>query len=146
MLRALTTSGQSGLANLEARSGRSWDEMLARWSLALVAESRAGFAAADATLRFPSWDLANVFAGLCPAIGECTPSGSAARFSRPVPLRPLLVETGAATIPLTGLMPGGFVPIELAPLAPGTRRLVRLRSSNGGTIPPTARLAVLRVE
>ena len=146
ILAGLTTSGLSGIANLESRVGRSWDDILGRWSLALMTESRAGFVPADATLRLPSWNLASVFSGLCENVGSCATGGSEGLFGRPVPLRPMLVPGQAFALGITGLEPGGFVPVEIEPGAAGTRRLIHLRSSTGGNPPPTARLAIIRVQ
>jgi hypothetical protein len=146
VLQSLTTSGQSGLANLEARVGRSWDDILARWSLALMAESRPGFVPADPTLRFPSWNLASVFAGLCANVGSCATGGGDGLFGRAVPLQPTRLPGRSFTLEISGLEPGGFVPVEVEPGTPGTRRLFQLRGAGGGALPPTARLAILRVE
>lgn len=146
VLQGLTTSGQSGLANLEARVGRSWDDILGRWSLALMAESRAGFSPLDPTLRFPSWNLASVFAGLCTNAGSCATGGSDGLFGRAVPLQTTRFPGRSFVLEIAGLEPGGFVPVEVDPGVPGTRRLFHLRAPGGGPLPPTARLAILRVE
>lgn len=139
----LTLSGQTGLVNLEARSGRGWDEMLGRWALALLSELDGGAAPQDPTLRYPSWNLADVFAGLCAASGPC--AGGTARFSRPRPLQPLRVAAGSFQAVLPELQPGGFAPLELLPLAVGATRLVQV-SGVGVPLPSTARLVLLRVE
>jgi hypothetical protein len=146
ILQGLTTSGQSGLANLEARVGRSWDDILGRWSLALMVESRAGFVPLDQTLRFPSWNLASVFEGLCVNAGSCAIGGSNGMFGRAVPLQPVQLPGHSSILAIAGLEPGGFVPVEIAPGPSGTRRLIHLRAHNGGTLPATARIAILRVE
>jgi hypothetical protein len=63
-LRALTReSNLSGIRNLEARSGRSFADMLADWSLALAADDR-GFTPARSQLTFPSWNLRDIFGGM----------------------------------------------------------------------------------
>lgn len=147
ILPALTRSGLSGASNLEARAGRSWSDILSRWALTLMSDDRAGKAAAtSATLRLPSWALGDLFAGLCFDLGPCgltTPIGSA--FARAHPLRPVVAPANF-TLAISDLLPGGFVPLELAPAAPGSGRLLRLRSSGGGPIPFATRLAILRVE
>lgn len=145
VLAQLTASGLSGIANLEARVGRSWDDMLARWSLALIAESR-GAVAADPTLRFPSWDFADAFGGLCTNIGECGTGPRGARFSRLRPVRPVAVSTASFSLTLPEIVPGGFAAIEVAPGALGTRRLLRLRGFTTPFLPPNTRLAILRIE
>jgi hypothetical protein len=143
VLQELTASSQSGIANLEGRVGRSWDDMLGRWALALTAESRSA-EPTDVTLRLPSWNLADVFSGLCTSAGSCGAGNG--RFARPRPLRPTLVSEPSFTLTISELVPGGFSAIEVAPGAPGTRRLLRLRGANGDVLPPTARLAILRVQ
>ena len=63
--RALISDTElAGVANLEARAGRPWPELLSGWSLAMVADDRPGFTVADARLRFPSWNLYDVFRGM----------------------------------------------------------------------------------
>ncbi len=144
-LQQLTSSGQSGVTNLEARSGRTWDDILGRWSLALFAETR-GANVLDATLRLPSWDLANLFAGLCTDVGACGSAFGAARFTRAQPLRPVVMFAPNFSVQTGDLVPGGFAAIEVAPGAAGSRRLLNLRNANGGALPPTARLAIVRIE
>lgn len=147
ILLALTRSGLSGAANLEARAGRTWSDILARWALTLMNDDRAGNAAAQSpTLRLPSWALGDLFAGLCFDLGPCgrtVPIGSA--FARAHPLRPV-VAPAAFSLTVRDLVPGGFVPLELGPESPGTERLLRLRGTGGGPIPAATRLAILRVE
>lgn len=147
MLLALTRSGQSGASNLEARSGRTWDDMLARWALTLMTDDRADIAAATSpTLRLPSWALGDLFAGLCFDLGPCggsVPISDA--FGRAHPLRPVLAPANF-TLGVSDLLPGGFVPLELSPAAPGSERLLRLRATAGGVIPFATRLAIIRVE
>lgn len=145
VLQQLTASGQSGIANLEARVARSWDDMLGRWSLALAAESR-GAVAADSTLRFPSWNFADAFGGLCTSIGQCGAAPSGTRFSRAQPLRPIVAGAAAFSLALPELVPGGFAAVEVTSGAAGTRRLIRLRGAATSTLPPNTRLAVLRIK
>lgn len=143
-VRDLVRSGQLGLANLEARAGRGWDEMLGRWSLTLASELRGGVAPAAATLQLPSWDLASVFAGLCTATGPC--GSDPRRFGRPSPLQPVPVTGAAFSLGFSSVVPGGFAVVELQPLPLGSTRLIELRGLNGASLPATARLAILRIE
>ena len=145
VLQNLTASGQSGIANLEARTGRTWDDILGRWALALMAESR-NIVASDSTLRIPSWNLANVFGGLCVSVGSCGGATGTARFTRAQALRFVLVNESSFSLSINELVPGGFSAIEVGPGDAGSRRLLRLRGAAGGSVPPTARLAILRIE
>lgn len=147
ILLALTRGGLSGAANLEARAGRNWDDMLARWALTLMTDDRAGMVQPEEpTLRLPSWALGDVFAGFCFDLGLCGPELPAGpAFTRQHPLRPTVAPMDF-TLVVLGLPPGGFVPLELPPGEPGTERLLRLRSATGGPLPATTRLAIIRVE
>jgi hypothetical protein len=145
LLAQLTSSGQSGIANLEGRIGRSWDDILGRWTLAQVAEAR-GVTASDATLRFPSWNFENVYARLCTDLGRCGAVPDAVRFTRPYPLQTMVLNEAAFTVTVPEIVPGGFRALEIGRGAAGTRRLLRLRDANSPFLPPTARIAILRVE
>lgn len=141
--RDLTRSGDLGVANLEARAGRSWDEMLGRWSLAMLTETRGTALPLPATLTMPSWNLADVFAGLCRASGSC--AGGSGRFTEPDPLRPLTLGAGDVRVTVGNLVPGGFAALELMPEAPRATRLLKLTGA-GGAISASTRLAILRIE
>lgn len=143
---AMTSGGLSGVANLEARAGRPWDEMLLRWSLALATDGRAGLSATDPTLRFPSWDLASLFAGFCADLGPCAGgSSSSGLFTLEHPVQ-ALVAGGDFAYSTANLAPGSFSVIDISPGAAGTRRLLRLSGPNGAAVHPNVRLAVLRVQ
>ena len=145
LLERLMSSGQSGITNLEGRVGRSWDDMLGSWALAQIAEAR-GAVAMDPTLRFPSWNFANVFERLCTDLGSCGDAPGASRFTRSYPLQTTLAKASAFVVTIPELVPGGFGAIEIGRGAPGTRRLLHLRDAHTAFLPPTARLAILRVE
>ena len=60
-LTDFTTSPATGIPNLEARTGRPWEEMLGEWSLALYLDDFPGFAPENERLRFPSWNLRDIW-------------------------------------------------------------------------------------
>lgn len=144
--RGLTTGGQSGIANLEARSGRSWDEMLARWSLTLLTDGTGAREAADPTLRLRGWRLGELFAGFCNDVGGCGfAGGPAGPFARAHPAQPMPIAANV-TVGIAEIAPGGFAAFELAPALAGSTRLLRLRGVGSAPLPQAARLALLRVE
>jgi hypothetical protein len=53
----------TGIANFDAHVGTTYAEALPRWTLSMVVDDYPGITVADAALRFPSWDLRNVFTG-----------------------------------------------------------------------------------
>lgn len=144
--RALSTSGQSGLANLEARAGRNWDEMLARWSLATITDGRGSLEASDPLLRFRGWQLGALFEGFCGDLGGCGGGGAVhGPFGRAHPAR-LTPLAGDVRVSVPEIVAGGFAAFELAPALAGSTRLLRLRGLNDAPPPSSARLALLRVE
>lgn len=143
LVREFVSSGLSGVANLEARSGRGWDELLARWSLALMADGRTS---APPLARFASWDLDDVFGGLCRDLGSCEGLAQGTRFTRASALRRAIVNEANATVSITAIAPASFVAVELVPGTAGSRRLLHLRGATGPALPTTARLAILRIE
>lgn len=140
----LTVSSQSGVENLEALAGRSWESMLAGWSLALATDDRAT-TPTDATLRLPSWNLASLFGGLCEDLGPCSGGlQNGTRFTRAEPLK-TLAPGGDFSLAIPELAPASFVVVRVEPSGLGTRRLIRLRGPNGAPPPAAARLAILRL-
>jgi hypothetical protein len=144
---ALTTSGQTGVANLEGRTGRSWDQMLAEWSLAMVADDRAGLVTVSPRVRFPAWDLRSIFQGLCDVLGSCiAPPGVPSPFTRAYPVQPLGLEAGSFGAEFAEIVPGGFAAAELAVTDATARQLLELRGYRGAALPAGARLGILRVQ
>jgi hypothetical protein len=145
-LTALTQGPLSGLANLEARAGRGWEQMLGEWSLALALDGRPGFIPADPRGRFPSWDLTSLFRGLCTAVGPCGNLGAGAVFTRAHPLEPRPASTGGLGVEIPALVGGGFIAIELSGGTSATRQLLQLKGYRGAALPASARMAVVRID
>jgi hypothetical protein len=142
---ALTVNRQSGVANLEARTGRGWDELLVEWSLAMVSDDLSGFVAQSPRLRFPSFDLRSIYQGLCDVAGSCVvPVPSP--FARPWPVQPLALQGGSFAADLVGIEPGGFAVIELALDAAVAAQALELRGYRGAPLPPGVRLGIVRVQ
>lgn len=143
----LTRSGQSGLANLEARTGRSWEEMLGEWSLAMASDDRPGLTTANPRVRFPSWHLTGIFGDLCNALAPCpSPAAAPARFTRAYPLRATAMASGAFVAEAPAVAAGGFIALDVRPPAPGFRQLLALGGYRGAALPATVRLAIIRIE
>ncbi len=144
---ALTTSGQSGVANLEGRTGRTWDELLPEWSLAMVTDDRAGLVTTSPRLRFQAWNLRSIFQGLCDVLGSCVaPPSVPSPFTRGYPVQFLTLEAGPFAAEFAEIVPGGFAAIELVVTAATARQLLELRGYRGAALPAGARLAIMRVQ
>ena len=144
---ALTTSGQSGVANLEGRTGRTWDELLPEWSLAMVTDDRVGLVPASPRLRFPAWDLRSIYQGFCDMLGSCiAPPSVPSPFTRAYPAQLLSLEAGPFSVEFAEIVPAGFAAIELVVTAATARQLLELRGSRGVALPAGVRLAIMRVQ
>ena len=137
-LTALTQSGELGLANLAGAAGVSPEQLLGGWALALYADDYPGLDGASADLRFPTWNLPSIYAGL------------KADFPRTytraahLPAEPLAFGAFAA-VSAPGIAGGGIQYFELS----GTQtapQLIRLEGTSGGAPPGTLRLAIARLQ
>ncbi len=135
-LRALTTSPATGVANLEARTGRSVGALVADWSLALLTDDMAGFVPVDARHRIPSWHTRGVFAGMHQDFPQL--------FPEEYPLVPWPLAWGDYTYPVI-TVPGGSFALLRTYGAQGVRQVFELRGADGEPVPPLLRLAILRL-
>lgn len=150
-LRALTTSGLRGADNLEVRAGRPWPQLISEWTLALAVDDRPGLVPESATLRFPSWDLPDLFNGLCDALGPCaggigSGSGGSTRYTRGAPLQPVQRTAGDFAVEFPRVVAGSFGAVELSGGSAFTRQLLHLRGYRGSALAPSARLTIIRVQ
>src|SRR5207302_5375821 len=53
-----------GIANIVARSGKQFSELLGLWSLSMMVDDLAGFTPADQHLAMPSWNVRDMFNGM----------------------------------------------------------------------------------
>lgn len=134
-LRDLVLGSEGGMAALEARTGLSAESLLADWALAHAVDDRPGFVPEQSTLSFPSWNVPQIMAGLAEFIGP--------RYSA----QPLRVHdiSGNAQVQVPQLR--GFAARYLETVvASGASQVVELRDANGGAMPASIRLAIVRVQ
>jgi len=137
-LRALTQEPSLvGPANLSARTGRPFAELLADFMLALALDDRPGFTPQRAELRVPSWHLTDMFAEL----HDSQPQA----FPRPYPLAPRAVAFGDFTVDVPALRAGTASIFELSGPQPAPQ-LLEVTTQSGGPPPSTLRLHIVRVE
>lgn len=135
-LTALTQeTNAAGVANLEARTGKSFAEMLGLWSLSLLADD-AGLPVRP-ELQHPSWNTRDIFQGLNAAIPSF--------FAQPAPLVGFIESFGDFVVDVPGVRGGGTAFVLLTgPQA--ARQLLQLQSPGGGAPPASLRIAILRVQ
>jgi hypothetical protein len=144
LLTALTqTTTQLGVANISARTGVPFDDMIVRWSLASALARYPGLPISDARLTIPSWDQRGIFDGMHQHLAGAT--GEPA-FPRSYPLVPTPMAFGPLDVRLPPLSPGAATFLELAG-SPSTHQTLELRTSTGGQLGEGsgARMGVVRI-
>ena len=144
--RDFTSSNLIGAANVEARTGRAWEESLGEWSLAMYLDDVASYTPQSARMKFPSWNLADMWAGMCGDLGPCLdPMNPVQVYGRPVPFIPRARTFGNFLLGVGTMAGGGFTILNLT--GPGaTSQVIELKSLLGtADPPPTLRLAITRV-
>jgi len=137
-LRDLVRGGsQIGLAGLSARTGRPIDEMLAHWSLANAVDDQAAFKAQRPELSFPSWNMPDIMSGLAKA--------DPTRFGDVTPLRIRAFSFGSVALPVAKLRAFSSSYFSFEGMQSGSQ-VFELRGENGGALPGSLRVAVVRVE
>jgi len=129
--------GQTGLGNLAARSGHSVDEMLADWSLANAVDDQSEFKAQKSSLSFPSWKMPDIMNGLALA--------DPGRFGDVTPLKIRSFTFGSVLLPVAKLRAFSSSYFSFEGQQIGSQ-VVELRGENGGALPTTLRVAIVRVE
>ena len=125
----------SGLANITARTGKTFAELLGDWTLAMATDDFAGFAPARPQLTFPSWQTRDIFLAL---------NRDFSGFPRSFPLlmRPLQFGTFAVDVTMRG---GTAAMFELTGSQSATQ-LLELRTPSNGPPPENLRIAIVRVQ
>jgi hypothetical protein len=137
LLKPLVQEGTlTGVANLEARLGRPWAEIVADWTLALALDDLPGFAPRRAQHALPSWNLRDVFAGLHLHDPEWFPT------PYPHARRPLTYGAFAVTVPT--LRAGSMSTFELSG-TPAGPQLLELLAADGGAPASELRIAIVRL-
>ena len=135
-LKPLTQEGSlTGLANVTARAGRSFAEMLAEWSLAMAVDDYPGLTSVRPQLTFPSWQTRDIFLAL---------NRDFQGFPRSVPLATRMVQFGAFGTDVS--IRGGTAAIFELSGVQTAPQLLELRTSTGGAPPENIRIAIVRVQ
>lgn len=122
----------TGVDNLTARTGTSFAELLAPWSLSLFWDQPTA-----PRLGHPSWDVHNIFAGLNSDFPD--------HFSDDYPLR--TTERGFGSFDVTvGELRGGSTSLFTLSGSPGGTQLIELQGTDGGPPPSSLRISILRVQ
>ena len=132
--RIVQTGTLSGIANVEAASGRQFPQLLAEFTLMLAADN---LPSVRGPYVEPSWNLPDVFAGL---------SEIDSRPPAPLAMR----QSTGGTIAVSGrnVKGGSAMLLRIGPIAPGVSQLLELKSTLTTPLATTSTLGlgVVRVE
>ena len=135
--------GVTGVDNIEARTGRSFRDLLGDFSLALAADDHPdGFAPLDPTHSHTGWNTRDIFAGLHDDYADTSLSD---RFDRPWPIRAHALPAGGFNAVVPSLQGGTTTVFELT-VPPGATQLLQVLGSGGGTAPSSLGMSIVRVQ
>ncbi len=140
-----TLSSVTGVANLEARTGQPWEQSLGEWSLAMYTDDLPGFTPANAHLRFLSWNLPDIWAGMFSDLGCQNPNHPTICYPASNPFNQRFETFGNFTASLPALVGGGFTIFDISG-AQAARQLIEIKSPAGGDPPSTVRVAIVRIQ
>jgi hypothetical protein len=129
-----------GVANLVARTGHSFPEMLADWTLSLAVDDHPlGITPVRDRLTQPSWNLRGIYRGFNADFGN----NVGTRYPTAWPLATRNVS-GAFTVTSSGLRGGSGSIFDLS--APPGGQIVELQSATGGVPAATLGLSIVRIQ
>lgn len=138
ILKAMTQEPtKTGVANFDAQMGSTFATTLPKWILSMVLDDYPAFTAADATLKQPSWDFRNTFAGYKTDF----PSASFAAW----PLIPISSSFGTFTNGAS-VRPGAAAVVQLSGAQTAKQVLELKASGSSAAAPAELRIAIVRVQ
>jgi hypothetical protein len=144
--RDFTTSVVTGVANVEVRTGRRWEESLGEWSLAAYVDDIGGYTPNNQRLQMRSWNYPDIWLGMCVDMGPCVnPSNPVLNYSRSNPFAPRQRSFGNFLVGVGAMVGGGFTLLDLSG-AGYASQVVEVKALLGtGDAPATVRIAIARV-
>jgi hypothetical protein len=144
-LSSIIQTKDRGTANLVAKTGRPFAELLGMFALASAADNYPGVTLADPKLRLASWNSRDLFQNMSTQL--VTGTGAPA-YPLAWPLQSRNVSFGnfnTAQSDISQLKGGGFALWELSGTQTGPQALA-VRSTTGGPPPPLIGMAIVRIQ
>jgi len=137
-LRALTQDPSlTGVANLSARTGRTWSDLVRDWSLATLASYEApGFTPHDAHLTTPTWQLRSVFDGMASDFPTEFGGGMMTWHGQYCATSPTVIHA----------MPPGGISFYYLDTCSGWKNFFRFQSDAGGSPSSALSIGVVRIQ
>lgn len=138
-LTAFNNATNVGVTNLQDKSGKGIDEIIVNWGLALYADDYPDMPKTNPDPQFQTWNLRSIYAGL-----NASPTWRGT-WSTPFPIQPVQVPFGTFQANVITVRSGAHAYYEVSGGNPGPLTL-RVRSSSGGVLNSSIRLAILRLK
>ncbi|HKW12566.1 MAG TPA: Ig-like domain-containing protein [Gemmatimonadaceae bacterium] len=137
-LRALTQEPSlTGVANLSARTGRPWGELVRDWSLAtLTSYDAPALSPRDARLTTPSWRLRDVFDGIARDFPDLVGPGMLTPHINGCAMTPTVIHA----------MPPGGISFYYVGSCYSWKNFFRFQSDNGGSPSSALSIALIRIQ
>lgn len=137
ILKGMTQEGTlTGIANFNNQMGMTFTDALPKWSLSMVVDDYPGFTPADATLKQPSWNLRDVYAGM---------NTDFQSISVDWPFQPTPIPFG--TFSRTGTVRAGAAAVLQLSGAQSAKQTIELKADGSSSAAPAElRMAIVRVQ
>ena len=136
-LTSLVRTSAKGIPNVTARLGRSWEEIVGEWSLAMYLDDRPGFVSLNPRLHMPSWNMPSIYHGMATDFPQT--------YTQTPPLRPRAVGFGTFEVTVPTVGGSAFALFELSGQATG-RQMIELLGTTGSPLSPNLRIALVRLQ
>jgi hypothetical protein len=144
-LSSIIQTKDRGVANVVAKTGRPFSELLGMFALASAADNYPGTSLTDPKLRLASWNSRDLFSNMS---SQLVGAGGVSPYPLPWPLQSRNVSFGnfnSAQSDISQLKGGGFALWELSGTQSGPQALA-IRSTTGGPPPLQIGMAIVRIQ
>jgi hypothetical protein len=139
-LRAMVADyTRAGVQNIEARTSRTFADLVNDWAVALVMDDYPGFTPAHARHKLESWNTRDIFAGMST---DFSPQGF---FVNPVPLDLRPATFGKFAIDISAVRGGSMAVFEVTGTSSGAQ-MFEFNGLAGSSFPADMRVNIIRVQ
>ena len=139
-LNALTREfSNAGVQNVEARTGRTFADLINDWSVALVMDDYPNFTPSVPRHKIESWNVRDILAGMS---ADFSNQGF---FTDPTPLRTRSASFGKFAVNVSSVRGGSMAVFEVTGTQNGSR-MFEFNGTSGTSFPAEMRVNIIRVE
>jgi hypothetical protein len=137
----------AGVRNIEARTNRTFAELINDWSIAVALDDYPGFTPLDPKHQLVSWNSRNIFAGMNADFGtNCGGTGqNPCFFTRPVPMQIRPASFGKFAFDVGSVRGGSMAVFEVSGTQ-ATQQMFEFNGVSGTGFPADMRANIIRVQ